>query len=90
MNISTETPKATGKIKEAGRAIQQKVFGYIAASFALVAGLAWNDAIKSLIDYLLPTTSGSIAAKLIYALIVTLFVIIVLYGIEKSTNTTES
>jgi len=30
---------------------REKVWGYIAAALGLVAGLAWNEAIKGLIDH---------------------------------------
>jgi len=31
--------------------VKQKIVTYVIAGFGLVAGLAWNDAIKSLIEY---------------------------------------
>ncbi len=51
---------------------------YIGAGFGLVAGLAWNDAIKSLIDRVFSQGSGgSIWAKFAYALIMTLVVVFI-------------
>jgi hypothetical protein len=83
--MNPEQPNRIEKMKKAKRAVQQKVFTYIATSFGLIAGLAWNDAVKALIDYLLPSTgNGSIIAKLLYALIVTILVVSVLFMIEKS------
>lgn len=50
---------------------------YILAAFGLVAGLAWNDAIKALIDYLFPQDKSTLWAKFIYAVIITAIVLII-------------
>ena len=50
--------------------------GYILAAFGFVAGLAWNDAIKALIDFAFPLGTDSIVAKFLYAAAVTILVII--------------
>jgi len=49
--------------------------GYILAAFGLVAGLAWNDAIQSLIKQVFPFATGSLLAKFAYAIIITVIVI---------------
>ena len=54
------------------QAIKEKTIGYITAAFGLVAGLAWNDAIKTLIDYFFPFAASSLVAKLLYAVIMTI------------------
>lgn len=73
--------KFKDKISQEGLAakkeIQQKTIGYILTAFGLVAGLAWNEAIKSLIEYLMPMNAGTILAKLIYALVMTALVVVV-------------
>jgi hypothetical protein len=56
--------------------IQSKTVEYLIAAFGLVAGLAWNDAVKSLIDYLFPLTKNTLLAKFIYAIIITIIVVI--------------
>lgn len=71
-------------LKEARRAIKQKMFSYIAAGLSLVAGLAWNDAIKFTIDNLVPSVGNTIIAKVIYAVIITIIVGFLLFYIEKS------
>lgn len=73
----------------ARKAVTRKMVGYIAAGLGLVAGLAWNDAIKQLIDYFLPAGGTTIFAKLLYAMVITLIVGLVLYYIEKSLGTEE-
>jgi hypothetical protein len=46
------------------------------AAFGLVAALAWNAAIQALFDTLLPG-AGELAAKFLYAIIVTVAVVLV-------------
>lgn len=69
------------KIKTEGerlnREFRQRTSGYIIAAFGLVAGLAWNDAIQSLISQLFPLANDSVLAKFIYAVIITIVVVIV-------------
>ncbi|PIR48100.1 hypothetical protein COV06_00935 [Candidatus Uhrbacteria bacterium CG10_big_fil_rev_8_21_14_0_10_50_16] len=63
-----------------------KIAGYVLASFGLVAGLAWNEAIKALIEQIFPSPSDSILAKLIYAVVVTIFVIAVTIVVTRITR----
>ncbi len=69
--------KIKNESKEIKREIRQKVSGYILAAFGLVAALAWNDAIKSIIEYFFPLTKNTVLIKLIYALVITFLVVIV-------------
>ena len=72
--------------QKARRALKKRVFGYIAAGLGLVAGLAWNDAIKLLIEKFIPNPGSNIAAKLIYAVIITAVVGLLLVYVEKETE----
>ncbi len=56
--------------------VKDQTTGYIAAAFGLVAGLAWNDAIKSLIEELFPFAKSGILAKFIYAALITIVVVV--------------
>jgi hypothetical protein len=56
---------------------QKRIIGYIVAAFGLVAGLAWNEAVKALIDYLFPMSQNGLWAKFIYAVIITLILVVV-------------
>ena len=56
--------------------IRQKTIGYILAGFGFVAGLAWNDAVKSLIDYVFPLPGDVLVFKLVYAFVITLLVVL--------------
>lgn len=71
-------------LKKAHRAIQKKMFGYIATGLGLVAGLAWNEAIALLIKHFIPGDGNTIIAKFFYAAVITIFVGAVLYYLEKS------
>ncbi len=56
---------------------------YIAAAFGLVAGLAWNDAIRSFIEYFFPLGANTLIMKFIYAFVITIVVTIVTTYIVK-------
>ena len=64
------------KLSEIRQEVRERTLGYIIAAFGLVAGLAWNDAIKALIEYLFPLQESTLSAKIIYALLITLIVVI--------------
>jgi len=74
------------KVKKAGREIKKRTFSYIAAGLGLVAGLAWNDAISTFINYVIPKTGNTVVAKLVYALLVTVIVVFVLLYIERDSE----
>lgn len=55
------------------------------AGFGLVAALAWNDTIQTLINRFLGPGSG-LVSKIIYAIIVTLIAVWVAYSLGKLTQ----
>lgn len=57
--------------------VKSQTIGYITAAFSLVAGLAWNEAIKSSIDSIFFLSKDTIWAKFIYAAILTLILVLV-------------
>lgn len=69
------------KITKTGRAlqkeIQEKAVSYILAAFGLIAGLAWNDAIKAFIESVFPSSDDTIVAKFIYALVLTAAIVVI-------------
>jgi hypothetical protein len=69
--------------KKIKRAVKEKFIGSILAAFGLVVGLAWNDAIKSSIEYIFPTTGAGLIPKFIYAVILTICIAIFAYYISK-------
>lgn len=62
--------------KEIKTHIKDQTAGYLTAALGLVAGLAWNDAIKSLIEVIFPFSSSGILAKFLYAILITLVVVL--------------
>ncbi|RJQ14372.1 hypothetical protein C4553_01495 [Candidatus Parcubacteria bacterium] len=56
--------------------MKQRTVGYIVAAFGFVAGLAWNEAIKALIESFFPLAKNTLTAKFGYAVIVTIVVVV--------------
>lgn len=63
--------------------IRNKIISLVAAAFGLVAALAWNDAIKELIDRLFPVSNGGLVAKFVYAIGVTVLAVLLVYYLER-------
>lgn len=57
--------------------MKEQTKGYLIGAFGLVAGLAWNDAIKSLIESFFPFSKSGVWAKFAYAGIVTYVIVLV-------------
>lgn len=66
--------------------IRKDTVGYILAAFGIIAGLAWNDAVKSLIEYLVPLSGNTLMLKFSYALIITLIVVLVSNYLSRLTE----
>lgn len=75
--------KLISEIAQMRNELRDKTVKYITAGLGLVAGLAWNDAIKSAIEYFFPQDQNSLKAKLIYALIITLIVVILSFYLTR-------
>lgn len=72
--------KEDKKIKEI---VKEKITSYILAAFGLVAGLAWNEAIKSFIEYIFPSTGNTLIAKFSYAVLLTIALVIISVYLAK-------
>ncbi|MFA6177488.1 MAG: DUF5654 family protein [Candidatus Paceibacterota bacterium] len=71
--------------------IRKQTAGYVTTALSLVAGLAWNDAVKSLIEIFFPLNTSGVLIKFIYAIIITLVVVILsTYLLKSSEKTTET
>ncbi len=71
---------------------RNRIAAYLTAAFGLVAGLAWNDAIKSLIAYWFPAEINTVMIKFFYAIgitIVFVLVSIILISIIKNEEEEE-
>lgn len=64
-------------IKKTSGSVWLRSVGFIMAGLGLVAGLAWNDAIQTLFKIVFPSEQNSLAAKFIYAIVVTVVIVIV-------------
>ena len=83
--VPQEKPK-----KSFAKSVRGQTSGYIGAAFGLVAGLAWNDAIKELIQYLFPLATDTLTAKFVYAGLITVVVVIIITYLEKIFNSKPS
>lgn len=59
---------------------------YISAAMTVVAGLAWNDAVKSTLNKYVDAVGDDILGKYIYAVLITLITIIAVYLINELNN----
>ena len=67
-------------------AFRRRTEGYIITAFGIVAGLSWNEAIKSLMEYLFPMQKDTILAKFLYALIMTTILVFISLYVVKFVN----
>lgn len=88
-HITEKIVTIKGKGVELEREVREKTLGYIITSFGLVAGLAWNDAIKAFIDRFFSDPGNGLKAKFLYASLLTVIVVLVslyvsrLFKVEK-------
>jgi len=79
----------SGGLRKKGIGVEREVINratsYVVAAFGFVAGLAWNDFAKSVIEYVFPLKADSILAKALYAVLVTLFVVLLVTYFSKIT-----
>jgi cadmium resistance protein CadD (predicted permease) len=66
--------KLIGEIAKVKSEVRNRTVKYVVAALGLVAGLAWNDAIKAFIEYFFPQDQNSLRAKLVYAVVITIVV----------------
>jgi len=85
-NVQKMAGNDAGAMRKTAR---EKVWGYIAAALGLVAGLAWNEAIKGLIDHYFPIQRDSVWAKVWYAVFITAIVVFVMVKLEKYFKTAD-
>jgi hypothetical protein len=71
------------EVKETKKVFKEKMVTFILAGFGLVASLAWNEAIKSLVDTLLPQKTSALIGKFVYAILITFIVVLLSRYLEK-------
>lgn len=68
----------TSKLKELPAALKIKTSHYIIAALSLVTALSWNEAMKHIIKRIYVAPEGVIIGDIIYALAMTLVLIVVI------------
>lgn len=77
--------RETKKQKDVKIEFFAKLTTLIATAFGLVAALAWNDAIQSFFK-LLPIQNQQVGAKFIYAILITVIVVLVIYYFNQASE----
>lgn len=88
--LETMKTKIKNELSSVRNEIANKTVGYIVTALGLVAGLAWNDAVKSAIEHFFPAEKGGISAKFIYATLITLVVVLISVYLVKITGKTKN
>lgn len=84
--IKNKIKEIKGGQEKLKKEVKEKTTGYILAALGFVVGLAWNDAIKTLIEYLFPLNKDSIFIKLFYAFFITIITVLITVYFVKSTE----
>lgn len=71
---------------ELSREVREKVVGYIVAALGLVAGLAWNDAVKATIESIFPAQENSLWARFGYAIFISVVIVVISINLVKITK----
>jgi hydrogenase-4 membrane subunit HyfE len=66
--------------------VWEKTIGYIIAALSLVAGLAWSDTLKAIIEALFPFGKESIWLMILYAVVITLIVVLASFYLTRAIN----
>lgn len=75
-------------VEETKRKFKEKTITLILGGFGLVAALAWNEAIKGLFETLFKK-SDALIGKFIYAIIVTIIIVIISIKLQKISEKKE-
>ncbi|MGA2666564.1 MAG: DUF5654 family protein [Patescibacteria group bacterium] len=73
---------ANGRKKSLRRELLKTMIQLATAGFGLVAALAWNDTIKSLISHFI-SPGNTLISQLIYAMIITIIAVLVTYYLGR-------
>lgn len=81
--------KAKQEIQETKQEFVNQMLALINGAFALVAALAWNEAVKALIDQYLPTASA-VYSRFAYAVLITFLVVVISMRLAKISKRLKS
>jgi hypothetical protein len=82
--MPAETKEEKADRKSRARLVRERTAGYIVTSLGLVVGLAWNDAISTVIKYFFPIDNNTMVAKIIYASILTIIIVLISDGLLRN------
>ena len=69
---------------EIKKEVRERTVSYLVAALGVVAGLAWNDAVKALLEFLFPLSSAnSLVVKFLYAILVTFVVVLLTVNLVR-------
>lgn len=77
MNTFKKLQEIKKETQEIQKEIRKRTVSYILAALAFITGLAWNEFVKALIEYLFPLARDTLWTKFIYAVFLTLVVVLV-------------
>lgn len=77
--------KINQEVRETQKNFITQTFGLISSAFVLVAALAWNEAIKTIIE-LYFKAGGGVISRIIYAVIVTFIAALVTMKLNRITE----
>jgi hypothetical protein len=76
--------KETAKEMSFGTVFGTKLSHYIIAGFSVVTALSWNNAVRECVETVAPTPCGKVCSNLIYAVIITLLLVILIYALPDT------
>ena len=83
--------KRIQEAEEIKKQIRERTVGYITGGLGVVAGLAWNEFIRTTIEVLFPLKKDTIPAQLVYAVIITIVVVtFTIYLTKLISNSNQS
>lgn len=63
--------------------VRERSISYMVAALGLVAGLAWNEAVKAAIEEFFPLKANTVFAKFVYAGLITLVVVLITVNLMR-------
>ncbi len=84
--MSTQTVAEKKEERSLKLEVRAQVVGYVIAALGVIAGLAWNDAVKSLIEHFFPLSQSTLWAKFIYATLLSTGVGIISFNLVRWTK----
>jgi ABC-type uncharacterized transport system fused permease/ATPase subunit len=85
MTKEIKIKKIQKNVQEIRKEFQKQTANLILNGFSFVAALAWNEAVKSLFEFIFPK-KGELVGKFTYAILATFLVVLVSRNLRKLTE----